>query len=81
MGFMQQFSQPQRMSQEQAMREAQALGRLLKADTQGMLVRAMRSNPSFVQFMEANRGKTIEQAFSDNGYDVSALRSALGPTR
>jgi hypothetical protein len=41
----------------------------------------MRANPDFTRFMEANRGKTIEQAFSDYGYDVSALRSALGPTR
>lgn len=81
MGFMQQFSQPQRMSQEQAVQEAQSLRRLLQADTRGMLVRAMRANPDFTRFMEANRGKTIEQAFSDYGYDVSALRSALGPTR
>lgn len=65
------------------MKVATSLSQALQADTQGLLVRALTANPDFARFMEANRGRSVEQAFADcvEGCDLSAVRSVFGPTR
>lgn len=37
----------------------------------------MNTNPQFRQFIETNRGKTIEQVAQENGIDINALKHIM----
>ena len=53
------------------------LRQMLGNDPGSMIQALMRANPDFARFVEENRGKTPEQAFRDNGIDISQVRQLL----
>jgi hypothetical protein len=76
MGLMQQFgSNPQPSSQ--LVSQLSLLRQMLGSDPGSVVQALVRTNPDFARFYEENRGKTPEQAFSDNGIDISQVRQLL----
>ncbi len=76
MGLMQQFgSNPQPSSQLAS--QLSLLRQMLGNDPGSMIQALMRANPDFARFVEENKGKTPEQAFRDNGIDISQVRQLL----
>lgn len=43
----------------------------------GLVDQFASANPEFAKFLQENRGKTPEQAFSDNGIDFSQYRHLI----
>ena len=50
---------------------------MANGDPSALVNRLMQTNPSFAQFVQANRGKTPEQAFADNGLDFSQYKNFI----
>lgn len=56
------------------------LGELLamgRGNPSALFNQLMRTNPSFVQFCNENKGKTPEQAFRDYGLDFEQVKGML----
>lgn len=68
---MQQFNRPNPLDK---VRELRAMA---NGDPSALVSRLMQTNPSFSQFVQANRGKTPEQAFRDNGLDFSQYKNLI----
>lgn len=50
---------------------------MAKGNPQGMFDSMMQSNPQFRQFVNDNRGKSVEQIAKDYGVDLSTLNNLL----
>lgn len=47
-------------------------------DPKTLFEEMMRSDPEFVKFVNANKGKTLEQIAQDNMIDINALNKLIG---
>lgn len=58
----------------QMLQQAMQIKQMMGNNPQAFAENLMRSNPQFRQFVEVNKGKSVEQIAQENGIDMSLLR-------
>lgn len=68
------YSKPQlpRNSFDEALEQLMQIKSMGSSDT--MFAKMYNSNPQFKQFADSMKGKTPEQAFSENGFDFNRFK-------
>jgi hypothetical protein len=46
---------------------------LMQGDTSGAVQNLAQTNPQFAQFLQQNKGRSVEDAFKAYGYDLSEV--------
>ena len=78
MGLMEQLrKQPTQQPQSTLLDQITSLKQMLSGNPQAIMTQMMQTNPQFAQFVAQNQGKTPEQAFADNGLDISQFKDLL----
>lgn len=54
---------------------------LVRGDTRSAVNAIAQTNPDFARFLQENQGKSVEQEFLKNGYDLRSTLSALSQIR